>query len=62
MPHKADGFAPIVTPLNLTLKMIFIDRHKIKNNVTSDIYFRNDLDHIYASMIKHLLNSFREII
>ena len=38
MPYKADGFAPIVTPLNLTLKMIFIDRHKIKNNVTSDIY------------------------
>ena len=45
MPYKADGFAPIVTSLNLTLKMVFIDRVESKNKVSSDIYFSNDLDH-----------------
>ena len=45
MPYKADGFAPKVTSLNHTLKMIFIDRVESKNKVSSDIYFSNDLDH-----------------
>ena len=45
MPYKTDGFAPIVTSLNLTLKMVFIDRVESKNKVSSDIYFSKDLDH-----------------
>ena len=45
MPYKADGFSQKVTSLNLTLKMIFIDRVESKNKVSSDIYFSNDLDH-----------------
>ena len=45
MPYKADRFAPIVTSLNLTFKMIFIDQLESKNKVSSNIYFINDLDH-----------------
>ena len=45
MPYKADEFAPIVTSLNQTLKMIFIDRLESINKLSSDIYFSNDLDH-----------------
>ena len=45
MPYKADGFAPKITSLNLTLKMNFIDLVESKNKVSSDIYFRNNLDH-----------------
>ena len=45
MPYKANGFAPIVTSLNLTLRMVFIDRLESKNKVSSDIHFSNDLDH-----------------
>ena len=44
MPYKADGFAPKVTSLNLTLKMIFKDRLESKNKVSSDIYLSNVLD------------------